>query len=85
MVETGFVILGIFLGCCLTTLISVFIYERNRVEYCEITTGIVWDQLNKVRDFNTTKFYYLLRSSYDGRERMFSEEELSSMFVKKTR
>ena len=42
MEAIGFILLGILLGACLISLISLWIYHQSCPNYIERETGVIW-------------------------------------------
>jgi len=61
----GFIIVGIFIGCCLMTLISIYSYKKNCPDYVETDTGIVWRLKCKATSCVDNKPCYVMESTKD--------------------
>ena len=63
MAEVGLILLGILLGACLISLISLWIYHQSCPNYVERETGVVWHLKTIARDAFSSKSVYIMQST----------------------
>lgn len=80
MIYVGYGILVMFFMMCLYT-ISCIIYEKFRIQYVDIKTGVVYYQCHKFT--NDDGCYFVLQSSKDGHCTTLLEDVLKERFKKK--
>ena len=63
MAEVGFILLGILLGACFISLISLWIYHQSCPNYIEIETGVIWHLKTVAADAFSGKAVYIFQST----------------------
>ena len=63
MAEVGFILLGILLGACFISLISLWIYHQTCPNYTEIETGVIWHLKTVAADAFSGKAVYIMQST----------------------
>lgn len=80
----GFIIVGMFIGACLFTLASVYMYRHNTIaEYVENGTGISWYLKEIVTSTVDNSHVYLMQSTEDGHVEGMPKTTLSRGFTLK--
>ena len=63
MAEVGLILLGILLGACFISLISLWIYHRSCPNYTERETGVIWHLKTVAADAFSGKAVYIMQST----------------------
>ena len=63
MAEVGFILLGILLGVCFISLISLWIYNQSCPYYIERETGVIWHLKTVAADALSGKAVYIMQST----------------------
>ena len=63
MAEVGLILLGILLGACFISLISLWIYHQTCPNYTERETGIIWHLKTVAADAFSGKAVYIMQST----------------------
>ena len=63
MEVVGFILVGILIGACLFTLISIWIYHQSCPNYTERETGVVWHLKTIAKDAFSGKSVYIMQST----------------------
>ena len=63
MAEVGLILLGILLGTCFISLISLQIYHQSCPNYTEIETGVIWHLKTVAADAFSGKAVYIMQST----------------------
>ena len=63
MAEVGLILLGILLGACFISLISLWIYHQTCPSYTERETGVIWHLKTVAADAFSGKAVYIMQST----------------------
>ena len=63
MAEVGLILLGILLGACFISLISLWIYHQTCPNYTERETGVIWHLKTVAADAFSGKAVYIMQST----------------------
>lgn len=63
MAQVGFILLGILIGACLVTLLSLWVYHQSCPCYIERETGDVWRLKTVAADAFSGKAVYVMQST----------------------
>ena len=63
MAEIGFILLGILLGACFISLISLWIYHQSCPNYTERETGVIWHLKTVAADAFSGQAVYIMQST----------------------
>ena len=63
MAEVGFILVGMLIGACLVTLMSLWIYHQSCPNYVEREPGVVWHLKTIARDAFSSKSVYIMQST----------------------
>ena len=63
MAEVGLILLGILLGACFISLISLWIYHQSCPNYTERETGVIWYLKTVAADALSGKAVYIMQST----------------------
>lgn len=63
MAQVGFILLGILIGACLVTLLSLWVYHQSCPCYTERETGDVWHLKTVAADAFSGKAVYVMQST----------------------
>lgn len=63
MAQVGFILLGILIGACLVTLLSLWVYHQSCPCYTERETGDVWHLKTVAADAFFGKAVYVMQST----------------------
>ena len=80
----GLIMIGTLLGCCLMTILSIYMYKNSMIaEYCHNEDGVIW-YLKEVgtSTINHNKVYFMVSTKHAG-IRAVSQAELNNEFTLK--
>ena len=80
MAEVGLILLGILLGACFISLISLWIYHQTCPNYTERETGIVWHLKTIARDAFSSKSVYIMQSSKTAEILAMNKQDFNNRF-----
>ena len=63
MEAVGFILVGILIGACLVTLMSLWVYHQSCPNYTERETGDVWHLKTVASDAFSGKSVYIMQST----------------------
>lgn len=63
MEVVGFILVGILIGACLVTLMSLWIYHQLYPNYTERETGVIWYLKTVAADAFSGKAVYIMQST----------------------
>ena len=63
MAEVGLILLGILLGACFISLISLWIYHQTCPNYTERETGVIWHLKTVAADAFSGTAVYIMQST----------------------
>lgn len=63
MEVVGFILVGMLIGACLVTLMSIWIYHQSCPNYTERETGVVWHLKTIAKDAFSGKSVYIMQST----------------------
>ena len=63
MEVVGFILVGILIGACLVTLMSLWIYHQSCPNYTERETGVIWHLKTIAADASSGKSVYIMQST----------------------
>lgn len=63
MEVVGFILVGMLIGACLVTLMSIWIYHQSCPNYTERETGVVWYLKTIAKDAFSGKSVYIMQST----------------------
>lgn len=63
MAQVGFILVGILIGACLVTLLSLWVYYQSCPCYTERETGDVWHLKTVAADAFSGKAVYVMQST----------------------
>ena len=63
MAQVGFILVGILIGACLFTLLSLWVYHQSCPCYTERETGDVWHLKTVAADAFSGKAVYVMQST----------------------
>ena len=63
MEVVGFILVGMLIGACLVTLMSIWIYHQSCPNYTERETGVVWYLKTIAKDTFSGKSVYIMQST----------------------
>lgn len=80
--NLGFLLVGMFIGMVVFSLISIFMFNRETQSFTEKETGDCWRQKDIARDINGTTLY-ILQSTRDCTTLALTREERNNRFKTK--
>ena len=80
MAEVGFILVGMLIGACLVTLMSLWIYHQSCPNYTERETGIVWHLKTIARDAFSNKSVYIMQSSKTAEILAMNKQDFNNRF-----
>ena len=80
MEEVGFILVGMLIGACLVTLMSLWIYHQSCPNYTERETGIVWHLKTIARDAFSSKSVYIMQSTKTAEVLAMNMQDFNSRF-----
>ena len=80
MAEVGFILVGMLIGVCLVTLMSLWIYHQSCPNYTERETGIVWHLKTIARDAFSNKSVYIMQSTKTAEVLAMNMQDFNSRF-----
>ena len=83
MAEVGFILVGMLIGACLVTLMSLWIYHQSCTNYTERETGIVWHLKTIARDAFSNKSVYIMQSSKTAEILAMNKQDFNNRFRQK--
>ena len=63
MEIVGFILVGILIGACLVTLLSLWVYHQSCPNYTERETGVIWHLKTIAADAFSGKAVYIMQST----------------------
>ena len=63
MEVVGFILVGMLIGACLVTLLSLWLYHQSCPNYTERETGDVWHLKTIAKDAFSGKAVYIMQST----------------------
>lgn len=80
MVEVGFILVGMLIGACLVTLMSLWVYHQSCPNYTERETGVVWHLKTIARDAFSSKLVYIIQSTKTAEVLAMNKQDFNSRF-----
>ena len=80
MEEVGFILVGMLIGACLVTLMSLWIYHQSCPNYIERETGVVWHLKTIARDAFSSKSVYIMQSTKTAEVLAMNMQDFNSRF-----
>ena len=80
MAEVGFILVGMLIGACLVTLISLWIYHQSCPNYFERETGVVWYLKTIAKDAFSGKAVYIMQSTKTAEVLAMNIQDFNSRF-----
>ena len=80
MAEVGFILVGMLIGACLVTLMSLWIYHQSCPNYVERETGVVWHLKTIARDTFSSKSVYIMQSTKTAEVLAMNMQDFNSRF-----
>ena len=80
MAEVGFILVGMLIGACLVTLMSLWIYHKSCPNYTERETGVVWHLKTIARDAFSSKSVYIMQSTKTAEILAMNKQDFNSRF-----
>lgn len=77
--DLGFLLIGMFIGMVVFSLVSVFMFRKSTQSFVEKDTGDVWHQKDIARDSNL-RTLFILQSSRDCQTIALTKEERNNRF-----
>lgn len=77
--DLGFLLVGMFIGMVVFSLVSVFMFRNSTQSFVEKDTGDVWHQKDIARDSNL-RTLFILQSSRDCQTIALTKEERNNKF-----
>lgn len=79
----GFILVGIFIGLCISTIFSFYLYKKNCPEYTEKETGISWHLKTVASSIVDNSTVYVMESTKDAHIEAMGKPELNRRFKMK--
>ena len=80
MAEVGFILVGMLIGACLVTLMSLWIYHQSCPNYIERETGVVWHLKTIARVAFSSKSVYIMQSTKTAEVLAMNMQDFNSRF-----
>ena len=80
MAEVGFILVGMLIGACLVTVMSLWRYHQSCTNYTERETGIVWHLKTIARDAFSNKSVYIMQSSKTAEILAMNKQDFNNRF-----
>lgn len=80
MEIVGFILVGILIGVCLVTLMSIWIYHQSCPNYTERETGVVWHLKTIAKDAFSGKSVYIMQSTKTAEVLAMNMKDFNSRF-----
>ena len=80
MAEVGLILLGILLGACFISLISLWIYHQTCPNYTERETGVIWHLKTVAADAFSGKAVYIMQSTKTAEVLAMNMQEFNNRF-----
>lgn len=81
MAEVGFILVGMLIGACLVTLMSLWIYLQSCPNYTERETGIVWHLKTIAKDAFSSKAVYIMQSTKTAEVLAMNKQDFNNRFI----
>lgn len=80
MEAVGFILVGILIGACLVTLMSIWIYHQSCPNYTERETGVVWYLKTIAKDAFSGKSVYIMQSTKTAETLAMNMQDFNNRF-----
>lgn len=80
MEIVGFILVGMLIGVCLVTLMSIWIYHQSCPNYTERETGVVWHLKTIAKDAFSGKAVYIMQSTKTAEVLAMNMKDFNSRF-----
>lgn len=80
MEAVGFILVGILIGACLVTLMSIWIYHQSCPNYTERETGVVWHLKTIAKDAFSGKSVYIMQSTKTAETLAMNMQDFNNRF-----
>lgn len=80
MEAVGFILVGILIGACLVTLMSIWIYHQSCPNYTERETGVVWHLKTIAKDAFFGKSVYIMQSTKTAETLAMNMQDFNNRF-----
>ena len=80
MAQVGFILLGILIGACLVTLLSLWVYHQSYPCYTERETGDVWHLKTVAADAFSGKAVYVMQSTKTAKVLAMNMQDFNNRF-----
>lgn len=80
MEIVGFILVGMLIGVCLVSLMSIWIYHQSCPNYTERETGVVWHLKTIAKDAFSGKSVYIMQSTKTAEVLAMNMKDFNSRF-----
>lgn len=80
MAQVGFILVGILIGACLVTLLSLWVYHQSCPCYTERETGDVWHLKTVAADAFSGKAVYVMQSTKTAEVLVMNMQDFNNRF-----